>query len=1310
MPPILKRFTFYWIVSASCAGPCLCAEEVVSRNYPGDWSVFEPMLMPIGEAVKLKEVPLPDDTEIETETLTSRVHVVVRKDGSSVMMTQDIRKLIRESAKEAFSTRRLSFAPSRSKIHVITARTILPDETSVDVEDSGLFIEQPKNDNDLLFTDRKQIRVVFPKVSPGSIIELVVVKEEEGIIPNHWSFSMLWQSLEPIRARSLTVDVPESLADQLICDDVKSGSVREEVKAPAGMRRFVWKRESIPPIVVQGFLPDPYQRGPYTRVALAGNWDLFGKWFSGLVRAASADTSSELGELAKKWAGKAQKPRQIAESLYEKVSRDIRYTGLEFGKGAFQPRSPSSVIETRYGDCKDKSNLLRLLLDHHGIESRMVLIKTSWPGEVSRKIASVGLFDHAILAVYFDKDKDPVYCDATLDGAPFGMISQRDEGKDALIIDAQGGLTWGKTPPRIPVNVELNCDFDIIPLGIFAGWLDLKMSGSRGWLRRRHFESLETRSARCQFAVENYFQFIPGLRLVDCEPVDSGSKFPFHYRFYGIQEKGNIDPTAKTVRFGMPAPSSIVTPVGPAGKRIHPFLFPAMIVNASVTAKLPEGWDVLDHRPAYEDKGKGFAFSSVWTPSEGAELVGKVSMTRDQFEFSPRAFERMAEAAREHMAWVSSPVLLRRPVAGSEDADDDPESWEPDPEALPKMPSGEGFDILIKEWFPLDLENVYVGNHEARRKAYQRMARIYPKSDHDTQFIARVMAQMSRLLQFTTTKQANSIAEKLKKTIGQYENKLPPGKIAGAEILVATALVEAGEREVPTEICKAMMERSDVPKQVKFGAAGLLCLLIAEEEPKRCNDLADFALRSPILPSQNALNIASVKLDCVARLPGATAETIFKAYRALMDNYPDFEEDLPDTFVYGPRQLVDFGHHESALLFRDAIDLAIKDGDDLEEELEDLDEYFEQIEKVEPLREKLSQFLDRNPWPNLYIEEKGNRITCASDCVDLYEDSKEVTARYLLRGMIAYGAQYDFADRISEFVENYRSWKEAADKPKTPAFPETIESTVDRLIGLWQECPEGDYVDKSDANSAMGERLYETKGSAAAVKFYRSVLDDEEADSYTRMYSLQGIWETYDEEKDLLKFVDSLRLVEPFLDEREWRDEAVMLGAYLNLVLQRPGEARRLFQLAVDDQKESEDSDYPAGSIDLAKQVLQDLDSYSNRVRETEARQELTDEILKALKVSNDLWENYQLVRPWSQVSQKEIKKLGSMKSARKRKRLTKAYLGKQLLFSRFHPSGEKAAIALLKIAANDFPKQKDLIDRLLEDFGDKEEAANEVE
>ncbi len=173
-------------------------------------------------------------------------------------------------------------------------------------------------------------------------------------------------------------------------------------------------------------------------------------------------------------------PREKAKRLYAWTRDNITYCAIEIGYGGWFPHASSDTERLRYGDCKDKANLLRSLLLTQGIESHVASIYNH--GGLPRPFrfpTMVGNANHAILVV--DLAEGRVAMDPTTRTVPFGRLPFGDQGAELLPFTREGAPLW-RTPVDEPetnvIETGLSLvlrpgkgtvgDFDMTLRGVFA--------------------------------------------------------------------------------------------------------------------------------------------------------------------------------------------------------------------------------------------------------------------------------------------------------------------------------------------------------------------------------------------------------------------------------------------------------------------------------------------------------------------------------------------------------------------------------------------------------------------------------------------------------------------------------------------------------------------------------------------------------------------------------------------------------------------------------------------------------------------------
>src|ERR1044072_7118885 len=107
--------------------------------------------------------------------------------------------------------------------------------------------------------------------------------------------------------------------------------------------------------------------------------------------------------------------------IVERLHREVRYTGIEFGAARLIPEFPSETLRRRFGDCKDKSTLLVAALRAAGIEAYLALLSAGDDQDIAPDLPGLGMFDHAIVFVPHAGDGGAdLWIDATADNVRVG--------------------------------------------------------------------------------------------------------------------------------------------------------------------------------------------------------------------------------------------------------------------------------------------------------------------------------------------------------------------------------------------------------------------------------------------------------------------------------------------------------------------------------------------------------------------------------------------------------------------------------------------------------------------------------------------------------------------------------------------------------------------------------------------------------------------------------------------------------------------------------------------------------------------------
>lgn len=251
--------------------------------------------------------------------------------------------------------------------------------------------------------------------------------------------------------------------------NVQSRTVKPTISDQPGYKVYSWKTAHLQDAVENQKTQDqPAEPAPpAVQLTTFHTWDEVGQWFRGLEQSRIAPTPEIRAKEAELTQGATTDSQKI-RALYNYVSLKIRYIGIAFGIGRYQPHAAAAVLSNEYGDCKDKQTLLTSLLAAAGVKSYPALINSS--RKIDPAVPSPGQFDHVVAVV--PQGNDFQWLDTTAEVAPFGFLTANLRDKEALVIPDKGPAHLVRTPADPPFKSMF--DFHMDGTLSDAGTLDAK--------------------------------------------------------------------------------------------------------------------------------------------------------------------------------------------------------------------------------------------------------------------------------------------------------------------------------------------------------------------------------------------------------------------------------------------------------------------------------------------------------------------------------------------------------------------------------------------------------------------------------------------------------------------------------------------------------------------------------------------------------------------------------------------------------------------------------------------------------------------
>lgn len=351
-------------------------------------------------------------------------------------------------------------------------------------------------------------RIIYPPaLEPGDVLIWEYTLSEvayRNLFDDY--FGAVWplQGHQPRRFLRWVLLAPDDRAFFWNADTLPFGSVTETREDGRAIR--VLEASNVPRVVREPGMPGWSESFAWLSVSTYADWDALASWYWDLVRDQLVP-SPEIERTVQGLVDGVDDRRAHVAAIYQWVVRNIRYVGLEFGIHGYKPYRTTDCYGRRFGDCKDTASLLKVMLAAAGIESHLVLVRTSDLGRLPAFPPSLHVFNHAILYVpEFD-----LYLDGTAGFSGSSELPVMDQGASALVIlDGRGGSFL--TIPVDPADqnrFELTASFDL-RTDVASGRVDLLRSGAFAPATRRAFENDDQRNARLERMLVSSF---PGLTV-----------------------------------------------------------------------------------------------------------------------------------------------------------------------------------------------------------------------------------------------------------------------------------------------------------------------------------------------------------------------------------------------------------------------------------------------------------------------------------------------------------------------------------------------------------------------------------------------------------------------------------------------------------------------------------------------------------------------------------------------------------------------------------------------------------------------------
>lgn len=404
------------------------------------------------------------------------------------------------------------YVDPRYQALTINAIQVVRQGKVIDAAPTARFTELPvENELDrLTYRGLYKVNIVLADLRVGDVVDFAyTVRSQEKFFPGRFATRVQLQWGEPVHWQRVRFRYPAARPLQVRFN--RPGLTVSPVTS-GGFTEFSHVSQDAKPVLDEPGRPSWYEPWAVMDVSDYPEWADVAARVSTLFKLGARSRPRLNALIAELDKGPPGPEERISQAL-QYVQDNIRYTSIAIDRGAFKPRDPEIVLESRFGDCKDKALLLSAILRRYGIDAAPALVNTYRGRALPLGLPSAWAFDHAIVRVRAAGGEYWVDPTSFRQQTPLRELLPPDFQQALVIAPDTTGLATIPRPSSSAARVDALVEFDLRngehqPA---AMKLEFVYYGNRADLNRARFaaQSLEAWQAGITPFLERYY---PGLR------------------------------------------------------------------------------------------------------------------------------------------------------------------------------------------------------------------------------------------------------------------------------------------------------------------------------------------------------------------------------------------------------------------------------------------------------------------------------------------------------------------------------------------------------------------------------------------------------------------------------------------------------------------------------------------------------------------------------------------------------------------------------------------------------------------------------
>ncbi len=391
------------------------------------------------------------------DTLIDQTIVRVAPNGLSQSAVQRVDRVITPEGVDTTRSHRIAYQDGDERAEVIRVRVYKADgSVSEDFDQWGGGSSRKQSTT---YNDTAYLNVRANNVEPGDLVEFQYVVHQianENFRGDYFGDVAYIQGSRPIAYLRYAVMYPKNWElhfrepalphtrtdDKFPANTSANKNDQNQTEDPSKKYRVTaFELKNIDRVKSDTDQPGYTDVYDHILVSNKKTYDEIGRWWWNLVEEQLV-VNDEIRQTVKTLTSSLKTEEEKVRAIYNHVAKNTRYLHVGLGIHGWKPYRTSDIMRNRYGDCKDKAALLKVMLEAADVPADLVLVRTRSLGKVDEYPASMHVFNHAITYV----PSLDLFLDATAEFNGSHELTSMDQDAQALIVRDGGSTRWLSLP------------------------------------------------------------------------------------------------------------------------------------------------------------------------------------------------------------------------------------------------------------------------------------------------------------------------------------------------------------------------------------------------------------------------------------------------------------------------------------------------------------------------------------------------------------------------------------------------------------------------------------------------------------------------------------------------------------------------------------------------------------------------------------------------------------------------------------------------------------------------------------------------